>query len=941
MIYLLIDSCSWDDLMKEPESSLEFLENLCNSDSIKMVTTTDVLREWKQGKDIVKNRTFDSLKNKYRVANEINKKELLGFKYDLENIDNPSEKILERFEILMKSGLILEPTEKLKAYCTDRAILRKAPFHRNQISMSDALIIYCFLEYFKARPDVKLWFVSKNFKDFSKSKKEEFEIHPDIIEDYPDLDFNYYWQINKAIHELKQIFPIGIQLAVSSSLKNDNEDEISIDSELPILEKIYQYFKKRFREFEFVPNHILLKNSPFKFNPLTSYPYYSNYSLHLKDLEIYGLFKKIGSEKERELKENEYFFENENQTEKAKFILKTLTNNLIFFVTHEKSRGNYINVGFVDTPKCNCHKCLIQRLEYKSFFQSLNKIKYSIEDEMEHAYSMYLIGNYAESAQYFIKALKKAEAEKKYGLIFIIEFNLKKLKNFIRYNFYGRRSFPEILQIIDEIKLEKALISPYFKEHREIIDWIFKEKFYSSAKNKLISNTGKIIDQYHSALKGGRSMNSTISNSISEFQELTYFLHKNRIIYNRFTEFYQLSEVFFEGIIASYGIRRKGNTRLTGFNDWLLNALVSFGNSEHLVKVFRRYDVNHFKLELNNNLEQSFNTLVSNFVWFESSFDVEVNKYCSDNGKVFKNIVDDKLSNILVILAYGDFERKFIEDFAQGLIELIKIESFVNWHKLKYLNIFISKKGKYIRAKTLKKMFKLMLVTPKFHEEQILESISEILKVRNLSILLNKKEFDILSRFSFKKCEICERIHSAELLISSTRVLSEIQKNHIENLIHDSLLDEFDFDLFYLASIYEVIDFSELYFEKAIESCVPNSLAKTRHSIFGDEEDIYLHQPLNRFLNLCFQRGINLKEKRFEKILKVDEYYKWLILMDDFDYSKFKPIWITEFVTKYYFQRIAASIKTKKFIKDFIKNSNDVSIEKTYLNIFIRRKWDS
>lgn len=939
MIHILIDTCSWDDLIIEPESSLAYLENLVRGDSLTLVITTTVLREWNSGKEKVKEKYFKNLKTKYRAANEVNQIESWDISYDIQSIKNPFENLIKRFDKLMDSGLIIDPSLEVRAYCSGKAEFKKAPFHSKNSSMSDALIIYSFLDYFKDKEGQELMFISKNHSDFADPKETARTIHPEIIEDFENVNLNYFCHINQAIHELKRIYPANSFLPISSSMQVQISDEILIDSEQSLFDQFYEYFKERFSEFKYVPNHILLKNTPFKSNPKSSYPYYSNYTLFLDNFETYQLFKEIGASEEGELRENEYRFGDNEKTKKAKFILRCLTNNLVFFIAYNKDRSNYINVGFVDSPNCNCSKCRFRRFEFADFFKGLVEYDDTTEGLIELAYLQFLIGNYINSSELFFKALRNAKSERKFGLVFIIEYNLTMLKNFILYNFYGRKSSPEILQKIENIQLGKALVSPNFLEHKALVNWIFKEKFYSSSMNEITNLTSKIIEQYHSALRGGYSSNNHIGNSINSFQELTYFLDKNKIIYDRFTEFFQLSEIFFEGVIASYATKEPGHNKLTVFDDWLLTALIRYGKTDHLLKILKRYKVELIKIDSDFTLEGSFSIKALNFISCDSSFKNEIETHCSDNGIVFKDLVDGVFSNILLIMAFGDFGRAFIGDFVCKLTEFIKLETFINWYKIKYLKFFIVKKGNQISAKNLRNLFKTLLTIPKFHEEGVLESISEELESRSLTISFNNKEFKIVSGLSVNQCELCERVHSIDIITSVFKILKdESRKTHIRNLIYESLSKKFDFNLFYNVCIFDIIKFKEVYLDLSLEYCYPKNTIKKSVGLFK-EVDYYVHSPLNELLNICFQKEVNLTEMRFEKILKLNKYYEWLILMDEFDYTYFEPIWITKYATKFYYRRIAASSKTKTSVKNYMKDTMDSHIENYYLNIYIRRKW--
>ena len=62
--------------------------------------------------------------------------------------------------------------------------------------------------------------------------------------------------------------------------------------------------------------------------------------------------------------------------------------------------------------------------------------------------------------------------------------------------------------------------------------------------------------------------------------------------------------------------------------------------------------------------------------------------------------------------------------------------------------------------------------------------------------------------------------------------------------------------------------------------------------------------------------------------------------MQNFDYKNFEPEWIAEYVTRFYYKKIASSKETKMALDNYLKDNVDRFVERYYLDIYLRKAWD-
>lgn len=933
---ILIDTCSWINLLTEDTNNLlPHLEFWTSNECINIVSHKIIIEEWDKHKVKQKKRFTDSLSTKYKHTLEIVKKEKLAIPEKLEpNIQNIDEQI-EIIDKLLANSKILCESNDIKVLCSDRTISKKAPFHNKLDSTKDAYIIFSAIEYFN-KENQDFLFISANKNEFGAPNNLELEIHPEIIEDFPNVKVSYFNDIGRAINLLKQELPISISpVSVEDTNELELEDKVFIDKSKPILDQIFDYMTIRHKEVSFFPLSLFNNQYPFKSNS-NSHTHYALFSLTFNNQELFDLFKSVSiSENNSITITNPDFYKGvKNYESKIKNVLLGFTKNLIFNISNEKSREQ-ISVRYTDETNCQCPKCSFRKLKFVDSFKNLET--YNDKDILENSYVHYLIGNFATSANKQIKATEFFTKKKQNLSNFISQYNSSKLSIFVRNNYYGDDSQDVLVEKLKKIDLNHQAIKLSNNEAGDFIDYLKNNKFYENARNKIQTSTSKIIDQYHSQLNGGWSSNSEIWTLINEFGELESFLNENYIIYDKFSEFKEIFKVFLEGLFASHSINASHYSRLENFDDWLINQILRYGDSVIINKLYKRYKLKKIHYKKTSFSGDSFVDLIDNFFSNEELRDAFTNN-CEKGNRRFWDYYNNIFKNILTLVSICDFDGDYHNLFTEKLITYLEKETYLHTLSYNHINYYINRCGLQIKRNLLIKLFKLGLKNPSYHNSEFFESLTNNFASKKIKI--TKSQFSSIKNLSFENCKICKENHSETIIVPIWEMIENTDyKCEIENMILENLNKNFSFNLFYLASIYDIIKLDKEFLKKAIKESLPKEKRTSIKSIFSGVDDNRFDR-VNNLLNLCFKFKVDTTTIDFKPFKLLDKYYEWLIDMNNFNYDDFQKEWISEYTTRFYFEKIYSSLLTKNKLDVILKNSFDSKLGEAYLNIYIRKTWE-
>lgn len=850
----------------------------------------------------------------------------IDFQYELEN--KLTGETLHIFKIQNKgteSNLTPLKGTDCKGYISFQLKLRNAIYYRREIPVA---LIFTISD---TKNSKVYWHsvqlddeIDERIENAIKAKKKSVQIyidpknvlHKDSVERFlKDVHDSYCQQAER--------FKL---YASDNKLFGIDKSSFHVDKNKPIIEQLNDVFKYIFNSLNIVPIHLLKNNYPFKKSD-NFYSYYSQFTLTTDNDELFELFESLKIENGTVSTNNNKFKKGvKASSKKLKYIIEKLSGHLIFNVQH-KELHKTVNIRYSHEKSCSCIRCSFGRLDYEATFKGLQKKPKKIEDKILLAYMHYELGNFVESAKCFEDIAKHAKKDKQLIRYAIAQFNLSKLFVFIRNNYWGENAQPELIKRLETIETDKLYCELKPDENKKLLDWILNSKFYTSKREEINRTVNKIKDHYHTQLKGGWSSNNNTWSLINDYAEIETFLNGNFIIYDRFSEYQELTDNFIEGLIISHAMNENQASRLEHFDDWLFLRIVFNGNAEQILKLFNRYELKSLKYKPTSKKGDTFLAIVNNHLTNFQNILSAFEKSCEKSNRVFWEKYNSIFCNLMLLVSISEIESSQVKVISKNLLKYLNETDFINNISIKYVRLFINKKGEFIDNAELYGFLNLFVTNGKFHENDFIESVIFQIKKYHKELVIDKKILDELFFIAFDKCKLCNHKHPPEFITRVYDATKSEFKQEIKNRIENELNNQFDSDLYYMSAIYGVFNREDKFFDIFIEFAKPKSKTTGFKSAFSGIEGNRLLQ-VNMFLNICFKNGIDLSVSKFDDYRNIDDYYSWLFNMEHFDYNKFNPKWVTEYQTKYYIEQFKKFPIIKEKVLEHLKKNNDFLLER-------------
>jgi hypothetical protein len=214
MFKLLLDTCVWEDLAKDPDDRrlLGVIMQLLQDKALGLIVPRIVLDEFERRKPRINNENTRSLSSQLKRIKEIIGKhgngdgkaialEQLNFvDSKLPRLGDAVETALANIDPLMQGAEIVEASDAIMLKAAGRALAKKAPFIRER-NLADAIILEAFAECARgsAARRHKFAFVTKNKHDFSNLKVDERRPHPDIASIFDGRKVRYFTTLGEAL----------------------------------------------------------------------------------------------------------------------------------------------------------------------------------------------------------------------------------------------------------------------------------------------------------------------------------------------------------------------------------------------------------------------------------------------------------------------------------------------------------------------------------------------------------------------------------------------------------------------------------------------------------------------------------------------------------------------------------------------------------------------
>ena len=910
--YLLIDTCSLRHLVSKIEVSPELKQfELWIRRGDLVLLCPDVLKEeWQEHRIQQIEDVKKSLEKRAKQDN------LFSRELTNHQIQSAMSTLLSQVHIvdqLLAQGIQIQTSEAVKAKIVDRQVKRRPPFHQKRDSVKDALLIFATLDYLKNNGAKVFLFLSDNYTDFAAAGDRSI-LHPDILAGYEEIEVKYFNKPAQAVSYIAATYNLEICQADVTESRYLPINDLHIDKHAPIDAQMEQFISKRYEELNFYPPQFFASEFPFK-SGSDGFTDYSLFTLYTNNKELIAYLR-------REVHEEEL----NSQSNKSK-VLKHLNRNLIFSVKLF-SKDDLVDIRIREDYECRCPTCTYWTLQWNTLH--LNLVNSDDDDEvvlLKKGYVLYQFGNFIRAIKVFKRLKEQALKNRRSVFYFFACFNLSKLKILAGNHSYGHPELrKELASISSEIGIDDVI--RHFDEVRSprLIELLSANEFYQQALAKIGKITREIIDSRQLQVEGGVSSNSQVGSLINAYASFEALLSENFLVYDSFTEFDDLSELFIEGIIASHSIPDSQGSKLSHFDDYIIKRFCLFGKPDSIIRYLNRYKVNNVKYLCSAEVSQTFEKFCEDFL---EGFNLQ----CYDEG--YKNYFlirkhNRLYSNICIMLRCTDVAKDFKLKMVDKLANFVSTQPHLRDDSMVHLRNLLWDMSDHLSPTSIARYGVMFTEDMRFQNEQSLRLLSHF-------FLKCKRSFD---EHMFRKVMDATLTDKRPTRISKSQIVDFFEcanENHqaeIKKAIQSLLCENFDFELYYRSVISGIIEIKPQEIDKFTESAMPSEGSLSFRSYFIDP-DQNRSERLNMLMNLYFKLGKTLEEPYRTTVESFDPYYKWLLNLDDFDEDAFNPYWITEYFTKYYKHRFRQSKSLKRQLKKFLKENKNEKILRMYYNIYV------
>lgn len=703
-----------------------------------------------------------------------------------------------------------------------------------------------------------------------------------------------------------------------------------IDRSKHILDQLYDFLNAYGENFRHVPIAILKKQYPFK-SSKDFYPFREDFRLSTDNTALIELTQQLEFEDHKtvKLKNPDFFTGVKNAKKKAQYVFTALSNNLVFDITdknnHKSVHTHLRHRGSLGTSADDYYEAL----DYTGVLTSLRSKDLTVREQMSKAYVHYRLCNFVKAGQLF-EIISKTASDNP-GLNFICQFNLNKLARFIRSR-YDEKEKKELFErwlSIDLAALAKKHKVPFV----ELLDALATSNFYRDIRYELDEVNKKISNHYHSQLGGGWTSQKSLNNLLSIFADLDQLLEMDYLVFNHFSDFLQVFEDFAESLFALHAMNDEQPGKLGAFIDWMVHRLVFNGTPSMLVRLFNKYHLKQIKYNTSETPMQ-FHKLARNILTLPRNFRERMNAVCENVFDDFWRSYNNQFGNIMVLMGLLELDEKFVNEIAVKLLKYLRREDVLFPVQYEHITTFLEHKRKLISPANRLAFLRSTFTNKKTHFRDWFEMLMMLVNADGNGFVLQHDDFSSLNGILFDKCKVCEQQHDLELLPQLWKVLNDPgQKAVVASQITKVLEGEFNDDFVYYGVLMDAVEMREEWKQRFIEMAMPRPNRVTFKSMFGGEPDMHIYS-LDILINLGLKLGWDFTDPAFASLRGIHDYYDWLLDMEAFDYAKFKPRWLKEYGTYYYYESFRKHPNIRKKLEEYLDGNYDPQMLRVYFILY-------
>ncbi|MNU15311.1 hypothetical protein D3C71_34410 [compost metagenome] len=925
--HVLIDTCSLRHLIDYNSYSQYIIQltNLINQSEVQMLTHQNIIEEWQKHKH--KWRRDIERKLNFQNKNSSDSKNLPS------TVENPKEHLevqLTTIDELLNNAWLLDTPEGIKNESYDRIKLREAPFHYKIDSINDWEIIGSAGTYCSRYGIKNLYFISNNHTDFGHEHNEYQKVHTSLNQRFSYINIIYYKDIAEFFKDSELNSFSGKKITFYKILANS---KFSYESSLAnnVLDALDRIFNDTYKELGFIPLSILRNLYPFS-KSKKSNVYSDLFKLSNVNPELVYFFKNV-----KMLKNGKVVFNNlsevqdiKNYEKKTLQSLRNLRKNIIYYLNEHVTRDE-VEIEYHSNIKCDCYRCCYERFNFVKALEDLRSHEtIDNRERLKMAYYHYKLGNLTSAVSLYREILPSAVQNKEFFIYLIANYNLKNIAPLLNNMFRTSSIDKDLVDELEEIDLYE--ISLQLKGHIDynFAKFLIDESYFNLPLEKITQLSKEIIEHYNMQLRGGWSSNNKVWSLISEYAKMQRFIKENYIICDEYNYFTKLFDSVLEGIFASYSLEPDQGGRLECIDTYWINNIVFYSKKDFLKQHIKRYKITFIKLSENQNVQKHILKIANN-LFSHLSIDVISNKIDKNNDFLHEGL-STFFDNFITLCSFLLLDSNTTIKLSKKILILLKKENILYWQNIESILLFIMRNKLLLPHTVLVDYFNYFLSKEKCN------SLSDMLQIINCfqkdSLTeITDKQFNELLNLSVNTCSKCGNTHDIDIIISLFDKVSIKNKRIISAAISKSLIEKFSFNMFYHATIYDIIEFDENILQQNLKNFQPfNKNNTTFKSLFSGKNDPVIPY-LNQMLNLSFKCGMIIDQNTLENLGSINDYYKWLLDMEAFEYKNFDPNWITLYKTNSFLLKMKASKKLNDFLITYLKETSNPKISDVFFKI--------
>ncbi|MBT1705551.1 DUF4365 domain-containing protein [Chryseosolibacter indicus] len=693
---------------------------------------------------------------------------------------------------------------------------------------------------------------------------------------------------------------------------------LMIDKQTAFVDQLNAYVNFRFKELNFVPVDFFIHYYPIEVNDGATASHFQGFVLKPGNKSLVSLFEKIRFDGNKLHNIPEELKDIADIEKKLVNISRHFRRIGILYV--EDDRRTYVEVPSADNEEiCYCSKCLFKRLMFAQSLKAAQIEQTEITEKLKQAYVHYKYGHFTTAARIVEQCAVLTAESRQLEWYFISKYNLTKLGISLSHFAWGDSKLKEQADELRTIDLgEIARLYPNLANH-EFLDNLASDRLFSDANTKISSLLTKIREHYYSQLRGGSASNNYVWELLSEFDQIQSTFSENYIAFEGFSDFSHLFEKVVEGTFASHAISLNQNSRLESFSENLLTHFIHYGEPDFIIKHFKRYELKELEYKQEPDSAYSFMNLFQNFInelpLVREELDYQTNLY-------FRQRCNKMFGTLMALAGMLKLESKSLQSIYTSLYQFLSTEVIDIAHTLKYVQYFIARGGTKLDTDRTKEFLRLACERFDLYGNSFIETLTSQLGVSK--ILLSDVEVKELIRLLDSSKEN-RGDKSCVSLVYLFGVSVPAAQNRIKDIISTQLKQKFNGELYYLATILEIVPFDEEQFTIFLTTSKLKENQFSWNSLMGNKNKRF--PQIGALINLSFKFGRDTSSSEFQDFKGIDPYYDWLLDMENFDYSKFDAKWITEYDTTHYIAQIKKYPIIRNKVLSYLKANSDKHLQ--------------